>query len=79
MANLTAVASQIGLWKTEEAIVKLQYDYTYLETENIVATMTIFEKDTKAKMFCSMKSGTSMDAWIRKQIGLYKSWTISVS
>lgn len=57
----------------QSAIATLQNDYDKkMSVEDLVACLSIFESELKAKMFVAMKKGLVRDAWLMKEIRVYR-------
>lgn len=57
----------------QAAIATLQNDYDKkMSVEDLVVGLSIFESEHKAKMFVAMKKGLVRDAWLMKEIRVYR-------
>lgn len=57
----------------QAAISTLQNDYDKkMSVEDLVVGLSIFESEHKAKMFVAMKKGLVRDAWLMKEIRVYR-------
>ncbi|KAH8146783.1 uncharacterized protein LAJ45_09157 [Morchella importuna] len=62
-----------GVDNIQCAITTLQNDYDKkMSVEDLVACLSIFESELKAKMFVAMKKGMVRDAWLEKEIRVYR-------
>lgn len=62
-----------GVDNVQCAIATLQNDYDKkMSVEDLVIGLSIFESEHKAKMFVAMKKGLVRDAWLMKEIRVYR-------
>lgn len=66
-------AAAAALDNVQAAIATLQNDYEKkMSVEDLVIGLSIFESEHKAKMFVAMKKGLVRDAWLMKEIRVYR-------
>ncbi|KAL0640067.1 hypothetical protein Q9L58_000895 [Maublancomyces gigas] len=77
MSSPVSVSPRTGaaaaLDNVQAAIATLQNDYEKkMSVEDLVIGLSIFESEHKAKMFVAMKKGLVRDAWLMKEIRVYR-------